>query len=174
MKRIVLFVVIALTAGLTNCSTDAVVCVKNVDQAKLDAVPKTQLANDLIRISAYLAANNITGVTEDVSGLRYTITTLGTGQTPCLSSTVVVNYSGKVLLANNAQLASSTFDSNVGASFGLSGLITGWQVAFPKFPPGTSAVLYVPSGLAYGTGSPSTKVPANSVLVFNVDLISFQ
>jgi FKBP-type peptidyl-prolyl cis-trans isomerase len=172
MKRIALFTLIALMTGLTNCSTDAVVCVKSVDQAKLDAVPKAQLATDIGRIQAYLTANNITA-TEDVSGLRYTVSTLGTGQTPCLTSTVVVNYSGRVLLANNT-LASSVFDSNTAASFGLSGLITGWQVAFPKFPAGTTAVLYVPSGLAYGTSSPSTKVPANSVLVFNVDLVSFQ
>ncbi len=176
MKRIALFVIIGLITGLTKCSTDAVVCTKSVAQATLDAVPKTQLAIDIGRISTFLSANSITA-TEDPSGLRYVVTTLGTGQTPCLSNTVTVSYSGKVLLATGPSagtLATTTFDANSGVAFGLSGLILGWQIAFPKFPAGTSATLYVPSGLAYGTSSPTTKIPSNSVLVFNVQLISFQ
>jgi FKBP-type peptidyl-prolyl cis-trans isomerase FkpA len=174
MKRIGLFVIIALMTGLTNCSTDAVVCTKTVDQAKLDAVPKNQLAVDIGRISQFLAAGSVTAV-EDVSGLRYVVTKLGTGQTPCLSNSVTVNYSGKVLQSSNTQLAAANFDASTAATtFGLSGLILGWQVAFPKFPAGTTATLYVPSGLAYGTSSPSTKIPANSVLVFQVELVSFQ
>ena len=58
--------------------------------------------------------------------------------------------------------------------FTLSGLILGWQIAFPKFPAGTSATLYVPSGLAYGTAGSSPKISPNAVLVFEVTLTSFQ
>lgn len=173
MKRIAFFVFIGLMAGLANCSTDAVVCSKNVDQTRIDAVPKNQLNTDITKITNYLTANNIANVIVDASGLRYTINKTATGNTPCLSSTVVVNYSGRVLNSSGS-LASTTFDAGSNAQFGLSGLILGWQIAFPKFAPGTQATLYVPSGLAYGTSSPSSAIPPNSVLVFEVTLVSFQ
>src|SRR4051812_25356360 len=150
MKRIVWFVMIGMMAGLTDCSRDAVVCSKNVDQARLDAVPKTQLSLDVQRITNYLSAKGITNAVVDPSGLRYVINRVGTGQTPCLSSTVVVNYSGRVLRGDGT-LSPTTFDAASSAQFGLSGLILGWQVAFPKLTTGSSATLYVPSGLAYGT-----------------------
>ncbi|HWA36074.1 MAG TPA: FKBP-type peptidyl-prolyl cis-trans isomerase [Cyclobacteriaceae bacterium] len=172
MKRIALFALIGLLAGLANCSTDAVVCSKNVDQTRIDAVPKNQLNTDIARISNYLSANNLTAIA-DPSGLRYAINKTATGNTPCLSSTVVVSYSGRVLLSNG-NLAATTFDAQTNAQFGLSGLILAWQIAFPKFAPGTNATLYVPSGLAYGTASPSAAIPPNSVLVFEVTLVSFQ
>jgi FKBP-type peptidyl-prolyl cis-trans isomerase FkpA len=172
MKSIALFVLIGLMVGLTNCSKDATVCSKTVEQARLDAVPKTQLNNDIARIANYLQANNITAIV-DPSGLRYVINKVGTGGTPCLSSTVVVNYSGNVLNSNGT-LAPTPFDAASNAQFSLSGLILGWQIAFPKLTAGSSATLYVPSGLAYGTASPSAKIPANSILVFDVTLVSFQ
>src|SRR4051812_33077631 len=115
MKSIALFVLIGLTVGLTNCSKDAQICTKNVEQAKLDAVPKTQLNNDIARISNYLVANNITA-TVDPSGLRYVLNKVGTGATPCLSSTIVVNYTGSVLNTNGS-LASSPFDAGANAQF---------------------------------------------------------
>jgi FKBP-type peptidyl-prolyl cis-trans isomerase FkpA len=172
MKSIALFVLVGLMVGLTSCSKDAQICSKNVEQTKLDAVPKTQLNNDIARISNYLVANNITAVI-DPSGLRYVINRVGSGTTPCLSSNIVVNYSGSVL-NNSGTLASTPFDAGSGAQFTLSGLILGWQIAFPKLSAGSSATLYVPSGLAYGASSPSAKIPANAVLVFDVTLVSFQ
>lgn len=172
MKRIAFFVLIGLMVGLANCSTDAVVCSKNVDQARIDAVPKNQLNIDITRITNYLSANNITNVTVDPSGLRYTINKTATGNTPCLSNTIVVNYSGRILNPSGS-LSSTTFDAGSNVALPLSGLILGWQIAFPKFAPATQATLYIPSGLAYGT-SPSGSIPANSVLVFEVTLVSIQ
>src|SRR5436190_1689630 len=120
MKRIALFVLIGFMVGLTNCSKDATVCSKTVEQARLDAVPKTQLNNDIARISNYLVANKI-DATIDPSGLRYVINKVGSGNTPCLSSNVVVNYSGSVLNSNGT-LAASPFDAAANAQFTLSGL----------------------------------------------------
>ncbi|NOT74626.1 MAG: hypothetical protein HOP08_06835 [Cyclobacteriaceae bacterium] len=172
MRRIIQFAFIGLFAGLFNCSTDAFVCIKDVAQARLDAVPKTQLATDIQRIDNYLTANNIVAI-QDPTGLRYQIISQGTGQSPCVNSKIAVAYSGRVLL-NTGVLAGTTFDSSTGATFTLSGLILGWQIAFPKLPNGTTAKLYVPSGLAYGSVAQGTSIPANSVLVFDVELLAFQ
>ncbi|MFO0265768.1 MAG: FKBP-type peptidyl-prolyl cis-trans isomerase, partial [Cyclobacteriaceae bacterium] len=56
----------------------------------------------------------------------------------------------------------------------LSNLIRGWQIAFPNFPVGTRATLYIPSSLGYGPqGSPPT-IPANANLIFEVELVGIE
>jgi len=176
MKKILLFAFIGMTAALMNCSTDAKVCVKEVSATTIAAIPQAQLILDIGKIKSYSAS--VPNVVNDPSGLSYKVTTLGTGDTPCLSSTIAVTYSGKVL-QQNGTLAVSNFDASATVvSFPLSNLILGWQIAFPKFPAGTTATLYVPSGMAYGlrvqTGTNGqVTIPASSVLVFEVTLVAF-
>jgi FKBP-type peptidyl-prolyl cis-trans isomerase FkpA len=174
MKKIGLFVSIALVSALVNCSRDAVPCTKAVSQSVIDAVPKAQLAIDIKRIDDYLTANSITHV-EDPSGLRYSITTPGTGITPCLESKIVFVYEGRTLLASGPSGTPnpSTFDASTSpATFTLNELILGWQIAFLNFPAGTEATLYIPSGFGYGVQGKAPKIPGNSVLIFKVTLIS--
>jgi len=174
MRKVIFFALIGMAAGLMNCSTDMKVCVKDVSPATIAAVPQAQLNTDIARIKTYTNAIGAVNVVEDPSGLRYSITSVGTGDTPCLSSTVRVAYSGRVLLPlNNNTLSNVPFDSNTGVDFLLTDLILGWQIAFPKFPAGTQVTLYVPSGLAYGTRIQGNIQP-NSVLVFEINLIDFQ
>ena len=123
-----------------------------------------QLAKDISTIDKYLADNNIDAI-EDPSGLRYSILVEGTGLKPKLSNTVVVNYTGKLF-------DGTVFDGTTTspASFRLSQLIEGWQIGFQLLPEGSTAKLYVPSGLGYGKtgGGP---IPPNANLIFDVELI---
>jgi len=129
------------------------------------AVPVTvQLERDIETIDQYLADNGITAI-KDTTGIRYVIHTLGTGPMPTLSNCIMVNYTG-TLLSDGSQ-----FDSNPSLKYPLGGLITGWKVVFPKLPQGSKATLYIPSVYAYGTAS-QTKIPANSNLIFEVELLN--
>ena len=135
--------------------------------------PGEQLQKDIVAIDKYLSDNSITAQA-DPSGLRYVISTLGTGSKPTLSSVLTVKYTGKLLSTG------AIFDQNnaaAGTNLGgapLSGLIQGWQIGFQLLPKGSKATLYIPSGLGYGpTGSGAT-IPPNSNLVFDVELISFK
>lgn len=123
-----------------------------------------QLTKDIGIIDKYLADNNIDAL-EDPSGLRYVITTEGTGPKPKLSNTVVVKYTGTFL-------DGTFFDgtTTTPATFPLANLIAGWQIGFQLLPEGSTAVLYVPSGLGYGKkgGGP---IPPNTNLIFEVELI---
>ncbi|HEY5691888.1 MAG TPA: FKBP-type peptidyl-prolyl cis-trans isomerase [Cyclobacteriaceae bacterium] len=123
-----------------------------------------QLAKDIEIIDKYLADNNIDAQV-DPSGLRYMITTEGTGPKPKLSNTVVVNYTGTFLDGTYFDGTTTT-----PASFPLANLITGWQIGFQLLPEGSTAVLYIPSGLGYGKtgGGP---IPPNTNLIFEVELI---
>jgi len=132
---------------------------------------KQQLASDTVAIDNYLTANSISA-TKDKSGLRYTITKLGTGAIPNLYNKVRITYTGKILsngftFFTGTSGPSSTFDSRV------INYIYGLQVALRKMPVGSKAMLYVPSGLGFGnqlTLGPNINVPANSNLIFEVEL----
>lgn len=125
-----------------------------------------QAAIDDKAIQAYLAANPSITATKDPSGVYYQVLTAGTGAFPTSTSTVSVNYTGKLL-------SGSQFDAGTLNKYSLTGLIEGWRYGIPHVQAGRRILLIIPSGLGYGTTSPSGKIPANSVLVFTIDLLSF-
>lgn len=122
-----------------------------------------QNAKDAGIINQYLADNSITAES-DPSGLRYVVNTLGTGAKPTLSSCVRVSYTGKLL-------SGSTFDQGTNYKEALKNLIKGWQVGLPLFPKGSKVTLYIPSRMGYGTQSVGSKIPANSNLIFDIEII---
>ena len=95
----------------------------------------------------------------------------GTGPAATASSTVSVQYVG-VLYKGGKQFDASWNDgSGSPVSFPLSGVIKGWQQGIPGMKVGGRRELIVPPSLAYGSTAQS-KIPANSTLVFIVDLHS--
>jgi FKBP-type peptidyl-prolyl cis-trans isomerase FkpA len=128
----------------------------------------SQLKKDTIAINTYLDTKGISNVIKDPSGLRYVITTPGTGQKPDASSTVTFSYVGKVLSTEKI------FDqSSSPATFLLRDLIKGFKIAMPLFPTGTKATLYIPSTLGYGVKG-NGSILGNSNLIFDIELISFK
>lgn len=168
MKRIL---VIAFVTGLTLLQAckkdDDPTCTKEVAAAKLTAVDQTRLASDIAAIDAYLAANNITAQTEP-NGVRYTITTLGTGaKIQCLENAVTVKTTGWLLKYGTVFQPESEF------SLYLNKLILGWQLVLPLVPIGSKITVYIPSGYGYGIyGGANGKVPSNANLIFDIELIS--
>jgi FKBP-type peptidyl-prolyl cis-trans isomerase len=130
-------------------------------------------------IANFLTANQLTATTT-ADGLAIVTKTQGTGAVPTTGQTVSVNYSG-FLLNSNATLGTE-FDSNVDSQFGhvtpfsftlgAGQVIAGWDEAFKLLPVGTLAELIIPSTLAYGTAGHAPAIPPNSILVFNVSVLS--
>lgn len=140
-------------------------CTTRVSQSRLDAVNQTQLAEDIVTISAYLGFQGITAI-EDPTGMRYVITQEGTGAKPCLESRITFKYKGMLLDGV------SVFDENTtGLTYPLKDLILGWQIVLPQLRAGTKATLYIPSGYGYGPNA-LTGIPANSNLIFEIELVS--
>jgi FKBP-type peptidyl-prolyl cis-trans isomerase FkpA len=156
-KHLILFCLVII--GLSSCK-------------KGDLVSE-QAAVDDAKIQAYLKANGITNAIPDPSGVYYQIVKQGTGGTPIATSTVQVSTTGTLL--NGTQ-----FTHAAAVNYKLNGTIKGWQVGIPHVKSGVSGdassygriVLFIPSALAYGTTS-SDVIPANSVLVFTIDLLGF-
>jgi FKBP-type peptidyl-prolyl cis-trans isomerase FkpA len=123
------------------------------------------LTDDKI-ITDYLSAKKLSA-TKTSSGLYYHIDTVGTGKKINSTNTIFVKYTGK--LSND-----SIFDQNlVGTSLNLKTAINGWKEGLTYFNVGSIGKLYIPSKLGYGKNNVG-KVPSNSVLIFDIEVIEIQ
>lgn len=91
---------------------------------------------------------------------------VGTGTEATASSSVSVNYEGR--LTNG-----SLFDAGTLTFYPLSGLIKGWQYGIPGMKIGGTRRLLVPASLGYGNQTTGT-IPANSNLYFSVTLTNLK
>ncbi len=96
----------------------------------------------------------------------------GSGEVVKEGATVTVHYTGA--LAKDGTIFESSKDSGQPATFGLEQVIAGWTEGIPGMKVGGTRRLVIPSELAYGAQSPSPDIPANSDLVFDVELIAIQ
>ncbi len=126
-----------------------------------------QAAADDSAIQAYLSAHPSITATKDPSGLYYQIITQGTGANATMASSITANYTGSLL--NGTVFDKTT--TNAFGPFSLSGVIQGWQIGIPLVKAGGRIMLLIPSGLGYGNSAQGT-IPANSVLLFTIDVLT--
>jgi FKBP-type peptidyl-prolyl cis-trans isomerase FklB len=119
---------------------------------------------------AFLAANKgKEGVVALPSGLQYKILKEGTGPKPTASDSVVCNYKGTLIDGTEFD---SSYKRGEPATFPVSGVIKGWTEALQLMPVGSKWQLFVPSDLAYAERSPSPQIGPDSMLIFEVELLS--
>jgi FKBP-type peptidyl-prolyl cis-trans isomerase len=117
---------------------------------------------------AFLEKNkSAEGVKTTASGLQYIVVQEGTGKTPGLNDTVKANYTGTLI---NGTKFDSSVDRGQPAEFPVSGVIKGWTEALQMMKVGGKVKLFIPPELGYGA-SARPGIPANSVLVFDVELV---
>jgi peptidylprolyl isomerase len=93
----------------------------------------------------------------------------GTGPAATASSTVNVQYVGELYKGGKQFDASWSDGSGQPVSLPLTGVIKGWQQGIPGMKIGGRRELIIPPSLGYGATAQS-KIPANSTLVFVIDL----
>jgi FKBP-type peptidyl-prolyl cis-trans isomerase FkpA len=104
------------------------------------------------------------------SGIIYQELKAGTGPSPKPKDTVGVHYRG--MLMSGEEFDSSYRRGQV-AEFPLNGVISCWTEGLQKMKVGGKAKLVCPSNKAYGDRPPpSSKIPPNAVLEFEVELVS--
>ena len=147
-------------AQLTTDQCQAVVMKKNqqVEKEKLKAGMD------------YLEANKSKeGVVTTESGLQYKVLKSGTGKTPTATSNVTTHYTGKLV---DGTVFDSSVERGEPIQFPVNGVIRGWTEALQLMKEGDKWELTIPSELAYGKRGAGGLIPPNSVLVFEVELIS--
>lgn len=119
---------------------------------------------------AFLAENKTKpGVQTTASGLQYIVLKEGTGPKPTLNDKVTTHYHGTLI---DGTIFDSSVDRGQPASFPVSGVIPGWTEALQLMPVGSKWKLFLPSNLGYGERGAGGKIGPNSVLVFEVELLS--
>lgn len=121
-------------------------------------------------IEDYLVEKGVTNAQSTSSGLYYIIQKPGGDLHPTLTSTVTVNYEGYL---TDGTLFDSSNSHGGPSSFVLNKVVLGWQEGLQLIGAGGKITLLIPSALGYGPAS-AGKIPANSVILFNIDLISFK
>jgi len=117
----------------------------------------------------YLATNaKKEGVVTLDSGLQYKVIKEGSGATPKVDSKVKVHYKGALM---DGTVFDSSYDRGEPASFPVNGVIKGWTEALQLMKVGSKWQLVIPADLAYGERGASPAIPANAVLVFDVELL---
>ena len=111
------------------------------------------------------------GVKTTASGLQYEIVTKAEGAQPKATDVVSVHYEGRL---TDGKVFDSSIQRGSPIDLPVSGVIPGWVEALQLMHVGEKAKLYIPSELAYGAQSPSPAIPANSVLVFDLELLSIK
>lgn len=155
MKKI-LFVLLTTFVGFSSCN--------KTDFCPVDTAVAP--ASEVAELERYLNENGIVA-TKDSRGFFYIMEKEGSGKNPNTCSTVSVAYKGR--LTNGFE-----FDSSVGSTFGIGNLIRGWKQAIPLLKPGGSMKLYIPPSLAYGALGSGSKIPPNSYLIFDIELIAIR
>ncbi len=144
-------------------------------QKQMDEMKKVAADQDGM-IQSYIAEKGLKDVKKTASGLYYIITKAGSGANAEAGKMVKMNYTGQLLNGKK-------FDSNVDTTFhhvkpfeftlGQHQVSPGWDEGVELLNKGAKATFIVPSALGYGPQA-NQAIPANSVLVFDVELVSFK
>src|SRR4030095_4010124 len=130
----------------------------------LDSLEQLQIDKKLI---TQAITENKTDAKQDHDGVYYSILKEGTGRQVSVNDTVTVFYKGYLFSDN------SVFDETKDkpATFPLKRLIMGWQIGVPLCKVGGKIKIIIPSNLAYSIRTRAAKIPPNSILVFEVEVV---
>ena len=139
---------------------------------------------DSVKILAFLDTAQIDSIyrIHDPSGMVIIVQEEGAGSRPTTNTVVYTDYVGSLMTDG------SVFDTSIESvarenslyvegrkyipfSFvlGANNVIYGWEVGFRRLRPGSKAILVVPSAYAYRDQVNNSRIPANSILLFDVD-----
>lgn len=104
-------------------------------------------------------------------GVFYKVIKEGQGAKPGQDSKVRVNYEGRLV---DGTVFDSSYQRGEAASFPVSGVITGWQIALKAMPVGSTWEVYIPYYYAYGETGSGKNIPPYSALVFKVELLAIE
>lgn len=141
---------------------------------------------DSVKIDAFLDTAQIDSIyrIHDPSGVVIIVQEEGVGSRPTTNTVVYTDYTGSLMEGG------SVFDTSIESvakendlfvegrdylpfSFvmGANNVIIGWEFGFRRLRPGSKAVLVIPSPYGYRDQSNNSKIPANSILLFEVDFL---
>ncbi len=152
---------------LTQCETAPPWDKKSLAQGNLPFMEPLAVTAPEVKIPVADAS----GVYTTPSGLRYRVLRSGAPETksPSTFDSVIVHYQGTLL---DGTVFDSSYERGSPATFGVSQVIPGWTEALRLMKPGDKWMLHIPAHLAYGSRGMGSKIPPNSDLIFQVELLN--
>lgn len=150
-----------------------------MDDAQVEAVRKEFAAHLQVKAEAEAARRSAKeraflvenrkrpGVIATRSGLQYQVLRQATGARPRATDRVRVRYRGTLLDGTEFD---SSYARGVPAEFALNQVIAGWTEGLALMPVGAKYKFWIPADIGYGARA-SERIPANSTLVFEVELL---
>lgn len=122
-----------------------------------------------------VAVEENTNMQNEISGVKVTVITEGTGEVAVVGDTVSMNYTGTFT-------DGVAFDSNVDPKFnhveplsfvlGSGQVIPGWDAGIVGMKVGEKRILEIAPEMAYGATGAGGVIPPNATLIFEVELVS--
>ena len=138
------------------------------DRKERDEIARKRLEEG----EAFLAGNGKKeGVVTLPGGLQYQVITEGTGRSPAGNDNVTVHYRGTLIDGTEFD---SSYKRGSPSTFRLDRVIPGWTQALTRMKEGGKWKLFVPAKLGYGKRGAGPRIPPNSALIFEVELVSVQ
>jgi len=110
------------------------------------------------------------------SGLRYKITSEGTGGTPQSGQSIKTQYTGWLDGFETGKKFDSSRDRGKSFNFkvGTSQVIKGWDESFLNMKVGERRNIIIPPALGYGDRGAGGVIPGGATLYFDVELVAIQ
>lgn len=133
------------------------------------ALKKQAMSKDpnVIANNAYLNKISRTQEYKKVDGIFYKVLRKGNGVVPKLTSTVIVNYEGRLI---DGTLFDSSYKRGEPVTLRVDQVIKGWTTALTHMPEGSSWEVVIPCESAYGDREQGLIKPY-STLIFKVELL---
>lgn len=131
-----------------------------------------QLATDIALIEEFLADNALEADTLLPSEIRIIINEPGEGDKASFGASVTVRYTGYLLDGTEFD---TTEDGGGPFTFIVDGgvVVSGWDIAIKELAKGGNATVFLPSEQGYGNRQ-FADIPANSVLIFNIQVLDIR
>ena len=138
-------------------------------QQKKEADAKAAAQKSLEEQAQFLAKNVLDSTVKvTTKGVQYKVIKEGTGITPKVSDKVQVHYIGALLDGTECD---NSVKRGEPLEFPVNAVIERWQDLLQVMKEGMKVKAWIPSALAYGEAGVPPMIPANALLVFEVELL---
>jgi FKBP-type peptidyl-prolyl cis-trans isomerase FklB len=139
------------------------------DAIQSGGVPTVMDAAPADEVRQFFARNaSMPGMVTLPGGVQYRVVRQGDGKSPGMNDWVVVDYLG---MTPDGSIFENTYDSGQHATFGMNGLLPGWQEPLLRMQEGSEFEVYVPPDIANIGGIPSLKKQTGEPGIYLIELI---
>ena len=159
----------ALSNGKAAMTTEEMQAALTAERDKQLKVLEEKVAENKKKGDKYRADNaKKEGVKSLDNGIQYKVITTGKGKQAAADSEVTVHYRGSLI---NGTEFDSSYKREKPATFGLSGVIKGWQEIVPMMKEGDKWAVVIPPELGYAEKGAGDAIGPGETLLFEIELI---